>query len=322
MTEEILKVQNLKKYFPVTAGIFKKQVGSVKAIDGVSFTLKQGQVVGLVGESGSGKSTIARCVLRLIEPTSGEVYYQDKNLLQLSKKELKPYRRRIQIIFQDPYASLNPRKTILESMGEPLIYHGIVKNEAEKIERVAEILSQIGMSQDVMHRYPHQFSGGQQQRICIGRAIGMQPELIICDEALSALDVSVQAQILNLLNELKDKLKLSYLFISHDLSIVKYICDHIVVLYLGKVMESAPSDELFNNPKHPYTQALLSAVPPNHPQDKRSRILLRGETPSPINPPSGCPFRTRCPYAQEICALHAPHKKAGKEHDYFCILDE
>lgn len=320
MQSELLKVNRLKKFFPVTAGLFKKQVGAVQAVNDVSFTLQKGQVVGLVGESGSGKSTVARCVMRLIEPTAGEVIYEGKNLLELNQAEMKPLRKEIQIIFQDPYASLNPRKTILESIGEPLLYHGLVKNENQKREKVAEILSHIGMAADVMNRYPHQFSGGQQQRICIGRAIGMQPRLIICDEALSALDVSVQAQIINLLNDLKAKLQLSYLFISHDLSIVKYICDYVVVLYLGKVMEAGPTQEIFSHPKHPYTQALLSATPPNHPQEKKNRIILKGETPSPINPPSGCPFRTRCPYAQPICAEPPPHKKVGEDHEYFCIL--
>lgn len=320
MTPYLLEVKNLKKYFPVTAGLFKQQVGSVKAVDGVDFNLKKGQVLGLVGESGSGKSTIARCVMRLIEPSEGSVIYEGHDLLKLTPKELKPFRKKIQIIFQDPYASLNPRKTISESIGEPLLYHGLVSNESEKRERVAQILSQIGMASDVMNRYPHQFSGGQQQRICIGRAIGMQPDLIVCDEALSALDVSVQAQILNLLNELKETMGLSYLFISHDLSIVKYICDHIVVLYLGKIMESAASEQLFADPRHPYTQALLSATPPNHPGQKKNRIFLKGETPSPIHPPSGCPFRTRCGYAQDVCALPPPHKHPNDDHDYYCIL--
>lgn len=326
MSKELLVVQGLKKYFPVKAGIFQHTVGEVKAVNGVDFTINKGEVVGLVGESGSGKSTVARASIRLIEPTDGKISFLGKDLLALNRTELENIRPHVQMVFQDPFASLNPRKTIGETLGEPLHYHQRVQTKADEIEHVAAILTRIGLSPDIMQRYPHQFSGGQQQRICIGRAIALNPELIICDEAVSALDVSVQAQIINLLVELRENLQLSYLFISHDLSIIRHISDKVVVLYLGKVMESAPTEELFNNPKHPYTQILLSAIPKKHPMEKQNRIQLKGEMPSALNPPSGCPFRTRCPYAQPICAETPPKKivkninDGDEEHSYHCIL--
>jgi oligopeptide transport system ATP-binding protein len=320
MSEVLMEVRNLKKYFPVTAGILRRQVASVKAVDGVDFTIHSGEVLGLVGETGSGKSTIGRTVIRLIEPTGGEIFFMGKDLLVQTPSEMKKIRKDVQIVFQDPYASLNPRKTIGDNIGESLLYHGMVQNRAQQNEKVAEILRRIGLSPDAMKRYPHQFSGGQQQRICIGRAIAMEPKLIVCDEALSALDVSVQAQIMNLLMELKDTLGLSYLFISHDLNTVKHVCDRVIVLYLGKIMEVANTAELFRNPKHPYTQALLSATPRLHPGEKKQRVILTGEIPSALNPPSGCPFRTRCPYAQPICA-EPPPCKGTEEHYYNCILD-
>lgn len=327
MKEVLLEVKGLKKYFPVTAGLLRREVASVKAVDGIDFKIHAGEVLGMVGESGCGKSTAGRAAIRLVEPTAGEIHFMGKDLLALDKTQLKDIRRYVQMVFQDPYASLNPRKTVGESIGEALTYHGMVKSMDEEIETVAEILRRIGLSPDAMKRYPHQFSGGQQQRICIGRAIALKPKLIVCDEALSALDVSVQAQILNLLIELQETMGLSYLFISHDLSIIRHISDRVVVLYLGKVMESASAEELFSNPKHPYTQALLSAIPKRNPREKKSRILLKGEIPSALHPPSGCPFRTRCPFAQPICAQPPPHKilkdrgTGGDDHHYYCILD-
>lgn len=327
MSEMLIEAKGLKKFFPITSGIFRKVTGFIQALNGIDLQLFKGQVLGVVGETGCGKSTLGRVILRLLEPTSGELRFEGKDLLNLNQEELKHFRQKAQIIFQDPYASLNPRKTIRDNIGDSLFYHGIVKNREEQSEKVAEILQQIGLQPSVMMRYPHQFSGGQQQRICIGRAVALSPSLIVCDEALSALDVSIQAQMLNLLQELKKKYSLSYLFISHDLSCVHYLADYVIVLYLGKVMEKASAQELFQNPRHPYTQALISAIPKSHPFEKKERIRLKGEIPSAAHPPSGCPFRTRCPYAQPICALTPPHRiikdrhTGNYDHEYHCILD-
>jgi ABC-type oligopeptide transport system ATPase subunit len=259
--DPLLEVRGLKKYFPIMAGLFRKQIGVIKAVDGIDFTIYHGKVLGMVGESGSGKSTAARTAIRLIEPTAGESFFEGRSLFSLSKKELKSLRKDIQMVFQDPYASLNPRKNVRDNMGEALLYHGIAKNREEETEIVAHTLQQVGLSPEVMTRYPHEFSGGQQQRICIGRAIALRPKLIVCDEAVSALDVSIQAQILNLLLELKEALHLSYLFISHDLSVVRHISDHVVVLYAGKIVESRSTDEIFEDPQDPYTKTLLAAIP-------------------------------------------------------------
>jgi len=268
MTIPLLEAVALQKYFPIYSGLFRRHVGEVKAVDGVDFKLYEGQVLGIVGESGSGKSTLGRAAIRLIEPTSGKLYYRGQNFLTIEKNQLKQMRRQIQIIFQDPCASLNPRKTIFQSIGDALVYHELVKSEEEQQAYVVEILKKIGLSPDSMHRYPHQFSGGQQQRICIGRAIAMNPKLVVCDEAVSALDVSVQAQILNLLVELKEIMGLSYLFISHNLSVVRYICDHVLVMHRGKVVEQGIVEKIFNEPQEPYTKKLLSAIPPDHPRKR------------------------------------------------------
>lgn len=326
MNDSIFDVRDLKVYFPVTSGLFKKVVGHAKAIDGVSYSIEKGEVLGIVGESGSGKSTLARASILLIPPTEGSIKFMGSDLRALSPKNLLKIRTEIQMVFQDPYASLNPRKTIGDTLGEPLRYHAKVSSKEEEIWRVEEILDQIGLPKESIWRYPHQFSGGQQQRICIGRALIVNPNLLICDEVVSALDVSVQAQILNLLLDLKQRLHLSYLFISHDLSVIRYVSDRVLVLYLGKVMESGTVEELYTNPKHPYTQALLASMPKVHPRDDRFPIHLHGEVPSIMHPPSGCPFRTRCPYAQPICAETPPRKvipdrRTGKlDHIYHCIL--
>lgn len=324
--EVLLQVKGLSKYFPITKGILRRTVGNIRALEDVDFSLRRGEVLGIVGESGSGKSTLARTAIRLIEPSAGSITFCGEDWRALNPSELRNRRPEVQMVFQDPYSSLNPRKTVGDSIGEPLRYHRRVSSHEEEVEKVENLLEQIGLSKSFLWRYPHQLSGGQQQRICIGRAIALHPDLIICDEAVSALDVSVQAQILNLLVELRAGLKLSYLFISHDLSIIRYISDHVLVLYLGKVMESGRTADIFENPKHPYTQALLAAVPRTHPLEVRPHPTLKGDIPSASNPPSGCPFRTRCPYAQLICAEEPPrkvikNKETGEDdHIYHCIL--
>ncbi|MBX7174700.1 MAG: dipeptide ABC transporter ATP-binding protein [Pyrinomonadaceae bacterium] len=298
--KRLVQIKNLVKHFPV-----ENSDDVVKAVDGVSFDIFAGETLGLVGESGCGKSTVGRCILRLIEPTSGEVIFEDKDVLALSKNELRPLRREMQIIFQDPYASLNPRLSVLSIISEPLKIHGI-GNKNEQKDRVAELLKKVGLDANYMFRYPHEFSGGQRQRLGVARALALSPKLIIADEPVSALDVSVQAQVVNLLQDLQAELGLTYLFISHGLAVVEHISNRVAVMYLGKIVEIAEAQELYENPLHPYTQALLSAIPIPDPKMKRNRIVLKGDVPTPINPPFGCRFRTRCPIASEECAQIEP----------------
>lgn len=325
--KELLRGRDIKVHYPVFSGILRRISGYVRALDGVDIDIKEKEVVGVVGETGSGKTTLGRAVLRLVEPTAGEVFFAGEDVLRLDSQQLKNFRQAAQIVFQNPSASLNPRKSIGESIVEGMRYHGLITRPEDEEAAIAEILSLVGLPPDVMSRYPHQFSGGQQQRIAIGRAIALNPRLIVCDEAASALDVSIQAQILNLLQDLKERLSLSYLFISHDLSLIRYLSDRVIVLYLGKVMERASVRDLFDHPRHPYTQVLLSAIPKGHPKEKKQRLFLKGEIPSALNPPSGCPFRTRCPYAQPICALPPPQRivkgsvTGVEDHQYACILE-
>ncbi|WP_300259926.1 dipeptide ABC transporter ATP-binding protein [Clostridium sp.] len=316
----VLKVENLKKYFPIKAGVFSKTVGNVKAVDGVSFTIYKGETLGLVGESGCGKSTTGRTILRLFEKTDGNVYFEGKDIFALKKKELRELRPKMQMIFQDPYSSLNPRLSVDSLVGEALLSHKLCSKE-ELPERVAQTIERCGLARYHMKRYPHEFSGGQRQRIGIARALILNPSFIVADEPVSALDVSIQSQIVNLMMDLQEEMGFSYLFISHDLSIVKHICHKIGVMYLGSLVELAPKNELYENPLHPYTKALLSAVPIPDPTIKRERIILKGDIPSPANPPSGCKFHTRCPYAMDKCKKEAPeYKCVGKDHFVACHL--
>jgi len=300
MNEVLLEVRNLVKHFPVKAGIFQRTVAVVKAVDGVSFQIRRGETFGLVGESGCGKTTTGRCVLMLETPTSGEIVFKGVDITKLNQKQLRKLRPKMQIVFQDPFSSLNPRLPIKEIIGEAIAYHKIAKGR-EVERRVQELLEMVGLSVEHMNRYPHEFSGGQRQRICIARALATEPDLIVCDEAVSALDVSIQSQILKLLENLQAKLGVAYLFISHALNVVKYISHRIGVMYLGKLVEVAESEELYLNPLHPYTKALISAVPVPDPKVKRKKIILKGDVPSPLNPPQGCRFVTRCPQAMQVC---------------------
>lgn len=321
--QALLEVKQLKQYFPIKGGIFGRTINYVKAVDDISFSIQEGETVSIVGESGCGKSTTGRAILRLDNPYSGEVYFQGEDLLSLSKSQMRKKRKDLQIIFQDPYASLNPRQTVSQILEEALEIQKVVPPR-ERRQKIVQLLETVGIGSHQIDRYPHEFSGGQRQRIGIARAISVNPKLIICDEAVSALDVSIQAQVLNLLKDLQRKFKLTYLFISHDLGVVRHISDRIIVMYLGKIVEIADKKSLFNNPQHPYTMALLSAIPSTNILEKKERIILKGDVPSPIDPPTGCRFHTRCPYAFDRCAKEEPamHAIPGENHQVACHLIE
>ncbi len=316
----LLKVKRLKKYFPVKQGLFARISGHVKAVDQIDFDIREKETLGLVGESGCGKTTAGRTIIRLLEPTSGEVVFNEKNVFDLSRENLRRIRRSMQIIFQDPYGSLNPRMTVGNIVGEALTVHKIARGKQRR-EIVRELLDKVGLSPSHINRYPHEFSGGQRQRIGIARALALKPRFIVCDEPVSALDVSIQAQIINLLEELQEDFSLSYLFIAHDLGVVEHISDRVAVMYLGKIVELADGDDLYKNPLHPYTRALLAAIPVPDPATKRERIVLSGDVPSPVNPPSGCRFHTRCKFAMDICREYEPALlDTGVQHYSACFL--
>lgn len=317
-SQPLLEVKGLKKYYPYKQGLFKRQAGFVRAVDGLDFTVRRGETLGIVGESGCGKSTAGQLILQLLEPTEGEIWFEGRNLTALGQEEVRKVRRNLQIIFQDPYSSLNPRMKVEDIIAEPLEVHGMHKGKALR-ERVVELLRLVGLDAHHLSRHPHEFSGGQRQRIGIARALALNPSLIVCDEAVSALDVSIQSQILNLLKKLQKELQLTYIFIAHGLPAVKHISDRIAVMYLGKIVELADRDALFARPRHPYTQALLSAVPNPDPTQRKERIILQGDLPNPANPPKGCSFHTRCPYVQDICRHTAPPLQVqGDRHVAAC----
>ena len=315
----LIEINNLKKYFPIKGGLFNKKIGDVKAVEKINFTIKKGDVLGLVGESGSGKTTLGRSILRLIEPSEGKIIFENIDITSLSEKEMRKFRKDMQIIFQDPFASLDPRKRVLNIIGQGLKIHtNLKKNEIK--ETVLNLLEQVDLQAEHLTRYPHEFSGGQRQRIGIARAIALKPKFIVADEPVSALDVSIQAQILNLLQDLKEQYLLTMLFISHDLSVVKYVADKVMVMYLGKVVEIADADKLFSSPLHTYTISLLEITPTINPKHKRSRNILKGDIPSPINPPSGCVFRTRCPKADSECAKIVPELRELKDNHFVACI--
>jgi len=321
MPKILLEATNIVKYFPIKGGVFMKEIAAVKAVDGVSLTIDEGETVGLVGESGCGKTTFGRAILRLEEPTSGEIYFEGESILSYDKNKMQALRENMQIIFQDPFSSLNPRKTVAHIIGEPLLVHGM-RSRKKREEKVLELLRVVGLRKEHMRRYPHQFSGGQRQRIGVARALALHPKLIVCDEAVSALDVSIQAQVINLLKDLQDEFGLTYLFISHDLSVVEHVSDRVAVMYLGKIVEFAPSQALYRTPLHPYTQALLSAVPVPDPALKSNeRIILKGDVPSPIDPPPGCSFHPRCLFAKDICSQREPEfREIRNKHFVACFF--
>ena len=317
----LLEAHNIVKYFPIKGGVFMKEIAAVKAVDGVSLTIDEGETVGLVGESGCGKTTFGRAILRLEEPTSGDIYFEGESILTYDKNKMQALREKMQIIFQDPFSSLNPRKTVAHIIGEPLLVHGM-RSRKQRDERVLELMRVVGLRKEHMRRYPHQFSGGQRQRIGVARALALHPKLVVCDEAVSALDVSIQAQVINLLKDLQEEFGLTYLFISHDLSVVEHVSDRVAVMYLGKIVEFAPSQALYQTPLHPYTQALLSAVPVPDPALKSSeRIILKGDVPSPIDPPPGCSFHPRCLFAKDICTHREPEfREISSKHFVSCFF--
>lgn len=320
MSSPLLKVENLTKSFPIYGGLFSREVASVKAVQGISFELKKGETLGLVGESGCGKSTLGRCLIRLHDTTSGKIIYNEKDITHIAGEELRDMRKKMQIIFQDPFASLNPRMTIRAILEEPLIIHNLYNSAKERADRIHELIDLVGLRREHLNRYPHEFSGGQRQRVGIARALAVNPELIVCDEPVSALDVSIQAQVINLLMELQQKLGLTYIFIAHDLKVVEHVSTKVAVMYLGKIVEMAEAEELYRNPKHPYTKALMSAIPVPDPRRHDERIILTGDVPSPINPPSGCHFHPRCPMAIEECKTKvAPLEIKSKDHIAACI---
>lgn len=319
--KDLVVVKNLKKYFPITGGFLKRVVGHVQAVEDISFTIRRGETLGIVGESGCGKSTTGRTILRLLEKTDGEVYYDGREVFGLPKDEMVKLRTKMQIVFQDPYSSLNPRKTVAQICGEALVEHGMAKRGKEVNDIVSDVIEKCGLAPYHIRRYPHEFSGGQRQRIGIARALALNPEFIVCDEPVSALDVSIQSQVINLLMDLQQDMGLTYLFISHDLSVVKHISDRIGVMYLGSMVELAGKHDLYESPLHPYTQALLSAIPIPDPRKKRERIILTGDIPSPANPPKGCRFHTRCPYVMDVCKEVVPEFiESAPDHFVACHL--